>query len=113
MPWGTRSIPARVKPIYRRSKTSVMKYQCPASSGEPATARKLFGWLIIALAIAPLLTPAAVQNDTRQAESGEWITRNRAFVSETEAMLASLHAAEFAQNMYFLTGDEMIKNQAA
>jgi PAS domain S-box-containing protein len=90
-----------------------MKDQCPASSGEPATARKLLGWLMIALAIVALLITAAVQNDTRQAESGEWITRNRAFISETEAMVASLHAAEFAQNMYLLTGDETAKNLAA
>jgi PAS domain S-box-containing protein len=90
-----------------------MKDQCPASSGEPATARKLLGWLIIALAIVALLITAAVQNDTRQAESGEWITRNRAFVSESEAMLASLHAAETAQNMYLLTGDETAKNLAS
>ena len=90
-----------------------MKDQCSASSPEPATARKLLGWLIIALAIVALLITAAIQNDTRQAESGEWIPHNRAFVAETAAILASLHAAESAQTAYILTGDETAKKLAA
>jgi PAS domain S-box-containing protein len=94
-------------------KTSFMKDQCSASSPEPATARKLLGWLIIALAIVALLITAAIQNDTRQAESGEWITHNRALVAETVAIVASLHSAESAQNIYILTGDETAKKLAA
>jgi PAS domain S-box-containing protein len=79
---------------------------------DPAIEIKLLGWLVVALTIVGFMAAAGVQNNSRQRETAEWANHTHAFISETDAILSSLHAAEAAQAAYFLTGDEATRKVA-
>jgi PAS domain S-box-containing protein len=80
---------------------------------DPSIEKKLVMWLFIALAIVAFMATAAIQNDTRHAESAEQAKQANNFVQETEAVLSSLYAAEAAESRHFLTGDDLAKKTAA
>jgi CHASE3 domain sensor protein len=80
---------------------------------DPAIEKKLLGWLVIALAIVGVMAGAAIQNNSRQAQSAAWVNHTHAFILETDAILSSLHAAEAAQRTFLLTGDDATKQIAA
>ena len=86
----------------------------PTSSGielDPAIEKKLLGWLVFVLVIVALMAGAAIQNNSRQAESAAWVNHTHAFILETDAILSSLHAAEAAQRTFLLTGDVATKQR--
>jgi PAS domain S-box-containing protein len=86
-----------------------MRDQSAALDFDPAIQKKLLGWLVVTLVIVAMMAAAAIQNNRRQAESVASANHTHAFISETDAMLASLHAAEASEGAYFLTGDAEMK----
>lgn len=80
---------------------------------DPAIEKKLLGALLIAMLVVAFMAGAAIQNNSRQAQSAAWVNHTHAFILETDAILSSLHAGEAAQRTYLLTGDAGMKQTAA
>src|ERR1041385_6413546 len=95
------------------NRTTVMRDQSSALDLDPAIETKLLGWLVVALAIIAMMAAAVVQNNKRQAQSAAWVNHTHAFILETDALLASLHAAEASEGIYLLTGDAETKKVVA
>jgi PAS domain S-box-containing protein len=84
----------------------------PAIELDPAIEKKLLGWLLVVLLIVAGMAAAAIQNNSRQAQSAAWVNHTHAFILETDAILSSLHAAETAHRTFLLTGDDATKTAA-
>lgn len=79
---------------------------------DPAIEKKLLGAFVIALVTVALMAAAAIQNNSRQAQSAAWVDHTHAFILATDAIQSSLHAAEAAQRVYMQTGDDATRLHA-
>jgi PAS domain S-box-containing protein len=69
-----------------------------------AIEKRLLAGFLVVLAVALLNVFAALRTNSRALDDGQWVNQTYAFLSEADAILSELNAAEAAHANYLITG---------